>query len=63
MTEFKNGSTVEKDELLVIQGESVGFTIDRYWDNGIAFEAVIVWEDEKLRNRIVDLLNRYGLEG
>lgn len=60
--EFKSGTQIEKDELLVIAKDQVGYTIDYLGDDGAYFETVIVWEDEKLRNRIVELLNRYGEE-
>jgi hypothetical protein len=60
--EFKSGTQIEKDELLVIAKDQIGYTIDYIGDDGASFEMVVVWEDEKLRNRIVELLNRYGEE-
>lgn len=60
--EYKTGSSIEKDELVVIQDGVVGYTVDYIGDDGCMFEAVIVWENERLRNRIIELLNRYGVE-
>jgi hypothetical protein len=59
--EYKPGDRVEKeDEWLVFPGDMVGYTIDYSSDDGIIFEKIIVWEDQKLRDRIVELLNKYG---
>ena len=59
---FKIGSEIEKNEFVVIAEGTTGYTIDYIGDEDASFEVVIVWEDERLRNRIVELLNRYGLE-
>lgn len=58
--DFKVGATIEKNEFLLVQDNAVGYTIDYISDDGVTFELVIVWEDEALRNRIIELLNRYG---
>lgn len=58
--EFKNGTTVEKDEVVLLSEDEVGYTIDYIGDDDVVFEAVVVWGDEKLRNRIVELLNEHG---
>jgi hypothetical protein len=64
--EFKPGTTVEKDELLVMAGDAVGYTID-FEENddteGISYEAIVVWENVNLRDRIIELLNKYGVVG
>jgi hypothetical protein len=57
---FRAGSEIEKDELLVVSEDTTGYTIDYIGDDGAAFEMIIVWEDRKLRDRIVELLNKYG---
>lgn len=58
--EFKTGTDIEKDEILLVSENATGYTIDRIGDDGASFEVVIVWEDRRLRDRIVELLNRYG---
>jgi hypothetical protein len=60
---FKPGTQIDKDEALLVAEGTTGYTIDYIGDDGVAFEVVIVWEDRKLRDRIVELLNRYGVEG
>lgn len=60
---YKSGPTIDKDEVLLVQDGSIGYTIDYIGDDGAAFEAIIVWEDEALRDRIVELLNKYGEKG
>lgn len=57
---FKAGTEISKDEFIVIDEDTTGYTIDYIGDDGASFELVIVWEDQKLRDRIVELLNRYG---
>jgi hypothetical protein len=59
---FKAGDEIDQKEFLVITEGTTGYTIDYSGEDGLSFEVVIVWEDEKLRNRIVELLNRYGTE-
>jgi hypothetical protein len=60
--EFKAGTEIDKDEFLIIAEGTTGYTIDYIGEDGISFETIIVWEDRKLRDRIVELLNRYGTE-
>lgn len=58
---FKAGDKIEnKEEFLVFSGDVEAYTIDYITDDGYEFEKIIVFGDEKLRNRIVDLLNSYG---
>ena len=60
---FKPGDTIEKEEeFIVYPGGQVGHTIDFVGDDGISFEVIIVWDDARLRDRIVELLNKYGVE-
>jgi hypothetical protein len=62
--EFKPGTSVEKDELLVYSGDSIGYTIEFQEDDDTEcppYEAIVVWDDQKLRDRIVELLNKYGV--
>lgn len=58
--EYKPGDRIESEEFFVVQRDQVGYTIDYTGDNGVIFELVVVWENEKLRDRIVELLNKYG---
>jgi hypothetical protein len=59
--DFRQGDRIEKDEeFIVFPGGSVGYTIDFITDEDHHFEKIIVWEDDRLRDRIVELLNRYG---
>ena len=61
--EFKAGTELENDEdFLVFTGNTPGYTIDRISDEGVDFEQIVVWGDERLRDRIVELLNRYGMK-
>ena len=59
--EFKSGTSLENDEMLVLSKDSIGYTIDFVDDDSVSFEQIVVWDDERLRNRIVDLLNKYGV--
>ena len=59
--EFKSGTSLESDEMLVLSKDSIGYTIDFVDDDSVSFEQIVVWDDERLRNRIVDLLNKYGV--
>ena len=58
--EFKSGTEIEAEELLVLQGQETGYTIDYVSDDVVDFEVIVVWGNERLRNRIVELLNTYG---
>jgi hypothetical protein len=60
--EFKYGIVVEKEEFLVCAADEVGHTIDYSTEEGLSHQVIIVWDDEKLRDRIVELLNKYGME-
>jgi len=60
--EFTSGTRVEAEEMLVLSGNETGYTIDFIGDDEVNFEVVVVWGDEALRNRIVELLNRYGVK-
>ena len=60
--EFKSGTTIEKEEMLVVAADSIGYTIDFVGEDDYSFEAIVVWENEALRNRIVELLNKYGVK-
>lgn len=58
--EFKQGSRYDKEEaFLVFPGDMIGYTIDYISDEECHFEKIIVWEDESLRNLIVELLNKH----
>jgi hypothetical protein len=59
---FRAGSQIEKEEFLVISEGSDGYTIDYVDEDAVCFEVVVVWEDRKLRDRIVELLNKHGTE-
>jgi hypothetical protein len=58
---YKTGDRIEKeDDFVIFSSDMVGYTIDYIGDDECQFEAIVVWENEPLRNRIVELLNRYG---
>ena len=62
--EFKPGEDVAKDELLVVAGDAVGYTIvieDDDDTEGLFVESIIVWDNPQLRDRIIELLNKYGV--
>lgn len=62
--EFKPGTTVKQDDFIVIASDSVGYTIDFAEDDdteGMSYEAIVVWDDMELRDRIIELLNKYGV--
>ena len=63
--EFKPGTTVEKDDFIVLAAEAVGHTIDFVEDDDteeMSYEAIVVWDNPELRDRIIELLNKYGVK-
>ena len=59
--EFKPGGGIhDEEEFVVIPIGATGYTIDYATEDEIFFEKIIVWGDERLRDRIIELLNRHG---